>query len=62
MGWITLSNGETVHTQVLNQNPIVEIETMETKTTGGTIYITQNYVYEDGTKQTVTLNWKPYLC
>lgn len=57
MGFVTLNDGTVVHTQALNPNPIVSIETIRSKTKGGVTYVTQNYVYKDGTSQEVTLSY-----
>jgi len=57
MGFVTLNDGTVIHTSQLSPNPIVGIETTETKITGMVTYVTQNYVYKDGTKQTVTLSY-----
>jgi len=59
-GWVTLASGDVVHDQTLNPNPIVDVATMETKTTGGVTYITQIYTHKDGTKETVTLSYNTY--
>lgn len=46
-----------IHTQALNPNPVVNIETIEIKTIGRVTCVTQNYIYKDGTKQIVTLSY-----
>ena len=60
MGWITLNDGQVVHTQAFNPNPVIDIMTMEIKTTGNVTYVTQIYTHKDGTKETATLSYTTY--
>jgi hypothetical protein len=62
MGFIKLDNGEVVHMSYLNPNPVISIETMETKTVGNVTFVIQNYVHKDGKKENVTLTYTSSTC
>jgi hypothetical protein len=60
MGYVTLENGETVHTSALNADTIIRIETVKSEPSGGTICITQNYHWRSGKVDVVTTSYNTY--
>ncbi len=53
MGFVTLSNGETVHTSFLNPNPIVDVKELR-KYMQNVNHVTEyEYTYKNGEKQVV---------
>lgn len=57
MGFITLSNGETVHTSIFDTNPCVDIVEVSRIEIGNVIHIQQDFYYKNGEVHRNTLSY-----
>lgn len=55
MGFITLSNGEVVHTLYLNPNPVVKVENKKIEIKNNVTIHTMELVHQNGNRQVVIL-------
>lgn len=54
MGFVTLTNGETVHTSALNPNPVVEIKILRSWRKGNVEFTEFDYIHKNGKSMKVT--------
>lgn len=54
MGFITLTNGEVVHTSAFDRNPVVSIKIIRKWRKDNTTYYRQLMTHKDGSTMTVT--------